>query len=128
MINSATAGLRISLGFFVSVVVGDLVISPIIVKYCWPRLVKHHKVTAGKGTFSREVGWLERLMYTGAIYCGAWQWIGVWMAVKVAARWRSTAGDTAAPVDNVWLLGSGLSILFGFLGAWVALGHLPIMK
>ena len=116
---------RIIWGFIVSVVGGDLVIYPIVVWYLWPKLVRRHKEVKSKGMLSRQVGWLERALYTASLLVGAWQWIGIWLAMKVAARWRSTSGDSDAPVDNVWLIGSGLSVLFGFLGAWVALGHPP---
>jgi len=118
---------RVVLGFVVSVIGGDLVIYPLVQWYLWPQIAKHYGETKPKGhTFTRSVGWLERVLYTAALLANAWQWIGIWLAVKVAARWRSTAGDSDAPVDNVWLIGTGLSVLFGFLGAWVALGKFPV--
>jgi hypothetical protein len=115
-------------GFFVSVVVGDIVINPLLERWLWPQLEKHHESFKRQShTFTRQVGWLERALYTGAILVGAWEWVGVWLAIKIAARWRSNAGDSekGVPVDNIWLIGTGLSVLFGFIGAWIASGHLP---
>jgi hypothetical protein len=118
---------RILIGFAVSVIGGDLVIYPIMEWYFWPRLRKDHGESKPKGgTLTRQVGCLERALYTGAILIGAWQWIGIWLAIKVASRWRSTSGDSEAPVDNVWLIGTGLSVLLGFVGAWIAAAHLPM--
>lgn len=120
----------IILGFIVSVIGGDIVIYPLLEKYLWPQLEKHHGFKRKFHTFTRAVGWLERALYTGAILIGSWEWVGVWLAIKVAARWRSKAADSEAdvPVDNVWLIGTGLSVLFGFLGAWIASGHLPYFR
>jgi hypothetical protein len=118
---------RLIFGLIVSVVGGDLVVYPVVEWYLWPQLKKHHATEQSKHTFTRQLGWLERFLYTVALIVGAWQWVGVWLAIKVAARWRSTSGDTDAPVDNVWLIGTGLSVLFGFVGAWIALGKLPYL-
>jgi hypothetical protein len=118
---------RILIGFVVSVIGGDLVIYPVMEWYLWPRLAKHYGLGKSKGyNFARQVGWLERALYTAALLIGAWQWVGIWLAIKVAARWRSTSGDPDAPVDNVWLIGTGLSVLFAFLGAWIALAKVPV--
>jgi hypothetical protein len=118
---------RILVGFVASIFGADCVIWPLMNWYLHPRLAEHHNAKPMKHTFSRLVGWLERALYTSAILIGAWHWIGLWLALKVAARWRSTSGDPEAPVDNVWLIGVGLSVLFGFLGAWIALGRVPTM-
>jgi hypothetical protein len=29
--------------------------------------------------------------------------------------------------DNIWIIGTWLSVLFGALGAWIALGHVPAL-
>ena len=75
------------------------------------------------------VGSVERLLYTTAICVGAWQWIGLWVGVKVAVWWRGHQGDKGALIaDNIWLIGNGLSIAFGLLGALIALGTVPYMS
>ena len=117
---------RIILGFAVSIVGGDLLLHSLIDLYLWPKIYKAYDLPSPKFPLTRQVGWLERLLYTGALYVGAWQWIGVWLAIKVAARWRSTSGPPYGSSDNIWLIGTGISVLFGFLGAWVALGQLPL--
>lgn len=126
------------LGLAFSVVGGDLVLHNLIDLFLWPKFYEVHNLppppvfplTKRVGwlvfPLTRQVGWLERFLYTLAIYVGVWQWIGVWLAIKVAARWRSTQERPYGPADNIWLIGTGLSVLFGFVGAWVALGLLPL--
>jgi hypothetical protein len=55
-----------------------------------------------------------------------WQLIGGWFVLKVGAKWKTPSAYRGA--DNVWLIGTGLSLIFAFLGAWIALGHMPIAK
>lgn len=120
---------RIILGFALSIIGGDLVLHRLIDEWLWPNYYGKlgEKKKAPERPLTRQVGWLERLLYTGALYVGAWQWIGIWLAMKVAIRWRSWPKDRPhGESDNIWVIGTGLSILFGFLGAWVALGHLPL--
>ena len=71
------------------------------------------------------LGMLERGLYSGALIIGMWQLIGAWFLLKVSAKWKTPSSFRGA--DNVWLIGSGLSLLFGFIGAWIALGHLPMI-
>jgi len=116
-------------GFVVSVFVGDLVIHP-VQQYLWNLLHVHYEVKPrpiGRN-LARYVGLVERALYTGAVLIGAYQWFGVWLAVKVAARWRSKAGGDDVPFDNVWLLLNALSLIFGFLGGCIGLRHFPAWK
>jgi hypothetical protein len=82
-----------------------------------------------ESTFSHIVGRVERFLYTAALLVGGKEFIGVWLAVKVVARWQTNSGDEK-PIDsdNVWLIGTGLSVFFGFLGAFVACkGNNPLL-
>jgi hypothetical protein len=122
--------LRIALGYVFSIIVGHFVIGPYI-KWLWRYLAKHgHEVTERhtnpRGALSLPLGILERGIYTGALMIGMWQLIGAWLLLKVAARWKETTKYRGA--DNVWLIGNGLSLVFGFLGACIALGHLPVIR
>ncbi len=76
-----------------------------------------------RGSLSLPQGLVERTLYTGALMMGAPQWIGVWLAIKVAAKWKSQTHERGA--DNIWLIGTGVSLLVAFVGAWIALGRLP---
>ncbi len=123
---------RAFVGLAVSVFLGHWVTGP-FVRCLWRKVRREYGgPLEPKLTFSSLLGCLERGLYTGALLLGAPQWIGVWLAIKVAAKWRSrneTAGDDApsAPVDNIWLIGTGLSLLFGFLGAAIAHWPLPVL-
>jgi len=95
-------------------------------KYVWPHLHKGYKdkLSHYPVTFSWLVGMVERTLYTTAFAVGAWQFIGVWLAIKVAARWRDPDAQKGLPTDNAWLIGTGISLLFGFLGALIILWRL----
>lgn len=75
------------------------------------------------------VGIIERFVCTGALLVGGshgWQIIGAWIAMKVAARWQKPKADLQLKdSDNLWLIGTTISLLFGILGAWIALGRIP---
>ncbi len=46
--------------------------------------------------------------------------------MKVAARWQKPKADLQLKdSDNLWLIGTTISLLFGILGAWIALGRIP---
>jgi len=75
---------------------------------------------------------VERFLYTAALYWGGYQWVGVWLGIKVIARWQATEKEEksrrkAGSLD-VWLIGNALSLAFGFGGAWIAVGHAPLLK
>jgi hypothetical protein len=131
---------RLTVGMLVSLFVGDVVINLIVDHYLWGQIRKDYPNTPiKKNAFSRGVGYVERTLYTLALCASVPQWIAVWLGVKVVVKWQRNSGQptldkpadvsgpdsSSGPVDNVWLIGSGLSVLFGLLGAWIALGHLP---
>ena len=72
-------------------------------------------------------GMVERGLYTAALILGGFQWIGVWLGIKVIARWQTTEKRPKGSMD-IWLIGSGVSLVFGFIGAWMALGQMPPLK
>lgn len=120
---------RIILGFAISVFGGDLVIRPLINRL-WLYLRTNSGVPEDRssphGALSLPLGMLERGLYTGALMMGAWQLVGAWLLLKTAAKWKETAKYKGA--DNAWLIGNGLSLLFGFFGACIALWHLPVIR
>lgn len=108
-------------------------------KLLWPYTAKKHGFEVDLAALTWVVGLIERFTFTAALIIpGAWQWIGVWLAMKVIVRWQSVpskgedGGEGRLPSkkrdsDNIWLIGTALSVLFGFAGAWIALGHLPLL-
>ena len=73
------------------------------------------------------VGIIERASYTAALILGVPEWIAVWLAMKVAVGWREQQ-KRESPSDNLYLIGNILSIMFGVIGAWIAIGQLPCLK
>ena len=75
------------------------------------------------------VGFIERALYVASIQMGAPQFIGVWLAIKVAGQWRRWGEGynkdndevvvTGREFFNVFLIGSGLSIAYALVGALI---------
>lgn len=125
---------RVLIGFAVSAI-GGLVIGPIVNRMWHFISDKQGKDKDGneiklpseflkpRGALSVPLGAVERTLYTAAIIVCATQVIGLWFVLKVAAKWKNLTNYRGA--DNIWLIGNALSLLFGFIGAWIALGHIP---
>jgi hypothetical protein len=103
----------------------------IVLKCLWPYAAKKHgfDYERQKSRLSWLEGIVERCICTGALLIGGihgWQAIGVWLAMKVAARWQKAKGEPQ-PIDSdhIWLIGTAISLSIGILGAWIAMGYLP---
>ena len=120
---------NIILGFFVSTIGGALVLWPLIDKVAWPYIKKHNPEVRDKppGSLTVSLGIVERASYATALILGVPEWIAVWLAMKVAVGWRASQ-TRQGPSDNLYLIGNILSIMFGLIGAWIALGELPIIN
>lgn len=118
---------QVILGYLVSTLGGCIVMWFLHEKWVWRLAGKAHGQSLKKvARLSWVVGVVERILYTASLFLGAWPLIGVWLAIKVVARWQSSAETTKGPdSDNIWLIGTALSLMMGFFGAWIALGHLP---
>jgi len=77
---------------------------------------------------SWATGLVESLLYTCAFVGCAPQWVGLWLAIKVAARWTLKEEKNQEANIHLWLVGSGVSVIFGYVGAGIALGRLPCLK
>ena len=122
--------LRVIAGFAFSILLGHAVLWVLIEKILWPYIRKNHGAEPEhhRSRLSWMVGVLERAIYTGALMVpgSGIQLIAGFLAVKVAARWHGSSGPRAtADSDNIWIIGTWLSVLFGVAGAWIALGHMP---
>lgn len=121
---------RIVVGFLVSVLGGHVALWLVIQKCLWPYAGKRHKYdpTEKRSHLAWVVGIVERFLYTGALLLpgGGPELIAGFLAIKVATRWQSSQGKDEKPDSgNIWLIGTVVSLMFGFLGALIALGQLP---
>jgi hypothetical protein len=124
--------LRLAGGLAVSMAGGHFVIWPLVERVLWPRIEEGHP----SGTLFHPTrltfltGVVERGLYTLALFLGFFQWVGLWLGVKVIARWQTTEEESnrSKGAIDVWLIGNAIGVVFGFLGAWLALGHLPYLK
>jgi len=119
-------------GFVFSIVVGHFAMWWLIEKTLWPYVRKHHPPESDhqKSRLSWMVGVLERTIYTCALMVpgSGIQLIAGFLALKVASRWHSSSGPrSTVDSDNIWMIGTCLSVLFGVAGAWIALGHAPAL-
>jgi hypothetical protein len=124
--------LRVIAGFAFSIVVGHFVLWSLIERTLWPYVRRHHPPDPDhhKSRLSWLVGILERTIYTGAFLLPGTgiQLVAGFLALKVASRWHSSSGPrSTVDSDNIWIIGSCLSVLFGLAGAWIALGHMPAL-
>lgn len=73
------------------------------------------------------LGLIERFLYMTAMFIGQFDFVGLWLLLKVAGGWKKWAdGISDFPearmavsgriVFNVFLIGNGLSIAFAFVG------------
>jgi hypothetical protein len=116
---------RIIFGFFVSTFGGAFVLWLLIDKVAWPYIAKKHNIPAkASDVLTLPLGIVERTLYTAALIIGAPEWIAVWLAMKVAVVWSRWQGEERVTY-NVFLIGNALSVMFGLIGAWIALGQLP---
>lgn len=123
---SAYEFFRLVLGFLTSTAGGAVVLRLVIDRLAWP-YVAYGQVDKEKPKrmLTTQLGMCERASYTAAILLGAPTWIGVWLAIKVGAQWKRWGEEKDRATYNVFLIGNLLSIFFGVIGAWVALGRVP---
>ena len=129
-------------GYGFAVIVGHLCIL-VVVDGLW-RGESGHLSYKRASYLSRLVGFVERALFVATLQMGRGEFIGVWLLLKVAGQWkRWTEGETVGDktIDgrsafNIFLIGSGLSIAYAFVGAhlirfivgkdwWYAIG-LPV--
>jgi hypothetical protein len=75
--------------------------------------------------FPMMLGILERGLYAASWQFGKPEFIAVWLALKVAGQWKAWGEDrevrnsivSGRAVFNVFLIGNGLSIGYGVVGA-----------
>jgi hypothetical protein len=68
---------------------------------------------------------VERTLYVASLQLGMPEFVGVWMALKVAGQWKRWGEDGESSPHkiegrsyyNIFLIGSGLSVAFAVVGA-----------
>ena len=117
------------LGYLFSVFVGSFVMVRLVVNAMWKGL-------GWKGDLSEDtirpyawhpiaVGCLDSVLYTSAWLANKPEFIGVWLAIKVAGKWDrwTKDGDVngkkihGRTFFNIFLIGSGLTVLYSVIGA-----------
>ncbi len=115
--------LRIVLGFAFSIGLNQIVVRG-LTEWMWRYLEHHAKkkpLPHNRNSLTRPLGLVEATLFTAAFLFGAWALIGGWLALKAAVRWRATPQDESGTgTDNLWLIGSGLSVLVAYIGACIA--------
>lgn len=94
------------------------------------------------GYHPKIIGIIERIFYMFSWLAIKPEFIGFWLALKVAGQWKRWEKDSETglsetglkkkipgrAVFNVFLIGNGLSILFGIMGAlivqWLSEGQI----
>ncbi len=117
------------IGYLFSVVIGHFLIK-LFSDTAWTAI--------GEG-FSKEstyhrwttyiLGIIERALFTSSVFFGAREFIAIWLAIKVAAQWKSWEGNPGKVGEarlararyNLFLLGTGLTVAYSVLGAQITL-------
>lgn len=127
-------------GYIVVGIIADILLSEYALS-AWARVRKSSKDAelntnfAGtwRGKFSwmpRRIGIIERVFYTTAVILGQFTFIGVWLIFKAIGQWKDISendkslkkkneGKITRIRANMFLIGTGLSLIFGLLGGVV---------
>ena len=113
-------------GFIVSVFVGATVLWLVVDKWLRPAVGEQDTDDKHALRVSQVQGMMERALYTGALITGLPGLVYMWLGIKVAVRWRRWASEK--PAYNSFLIGTALSLAFGVIGAYIALGMVPTLR
>jgi hypothetical protein len=82
----------------------------------------------GTAYVPRILGIVKRTLYVAAILAGHPEFIGIWLALKVAGQWQvwnaGISEVSGRTIFSIFLIGSGLSIAYSYVGALVVAGLL----
>lgn len=103
------------IGIFFSVIIGNIIVRCTI-KELWHALGDDDVSSPDWRIVAQTQGFIERLLYTLAWHFGHPSFIAAWLVLKVASKWKRYEEE---PGYNVFLVGSGISILYAIVGALV---------
>jgi hypothetical protein len=117
----------IIVGYAFAVIVGHFAVK-LIVDQLWQKIRRKEEpdeTTRPAAHLPQLIGVTERALYVASIQAGFAEFIGVWLALKVAGKWKrwgegiEVAGDHVAGriFYNIFLIGSGFSIGYSAVGA-----------
>lgn len=115
----------IIIGYLTSTLGGALVLWFLIDKIAWGYLGKKGIQKKPPGVLSLPTGIVERFLYTTVFIINQPAFVAVWLALKVASQWKRWGGEDRGTY-SVFLIGNALSLIMAYLGAWVALGNVPL--
>ena len=122
-------------GYLYAVVVGHF-LTGLIVNQAWKRFLgagdEAISEVRGDVLFGQVAGVLERALYTASWQVGQPEFIVFWLGIKVAVQWRAwtepmqAGGREIHPriTYTIFLIGSGLDIVHGTIGAFIIRGFL----
>lgn len=116
---------RYILGYFISIFGGALFLWIVIDKIAWTYLTKYGSKSKLHEKTTLYLGIIERLIYTSVFIIDQPAFIAIWLALKVASQWKRWQDEPGT--YNVFLIGNALSLIIAFIGAWIALDHVPLM-
>lgn len=124
------------IGYFFAVVIGDLLIK-LVVDRLWecirPKQLDDPQKYRPDKWQPRLVGVIERVLYVATLQFGKGEFIGFWLALKVAGQWTrwSKEPQTGEKIPHGrsiyqnFLIGNALSVLYAFVGfrviEWISL-------
>jgi len=111
-------------GYGFAVVAGHMCIA-VVVEGLWRGEAGGDSKIRPTAYLSRLLGFVERALFVATLQMGRGEFIGVWLLLKVAGQWKRWAdgekvGDKVIDgrsAFNIFLIGSGLSIAYAFVGA-----------
>jgi hypothetical protein len=114
------------IGYLISTLGGAVILWLVIDKLgCWYITGKAKKRSDKPLTL--PLGIIERILYTTAFIIGAEEWIAVWLALKVLSVLINKGKESERNRFNLLLIGNALSIIFGFIGAWISFGNITYL-
>lgn len=103
------------IGYFFGIFIAHFFISYII-NQLWELIQNNQRESSW---LPGIVGWIERVLFIIAIQNSAYGFIGIWLALKVAAQWKKWKDkeQNGRIAYNIFIIGSGLSVIFAIVGA-----------
>ncbi len=110
------------IGYAFSLIAGSLLIG-IVINRAWDEF----PISRPYSWHPAAIGLLERSLFTSAYLLDQGEFIAVWLAIKAAGQWNRWAEDVkdsngkvlvpGRSIYNVFILGAGLSVIYGVVGA-----------
>ena len=115
--------LRIIVGYFYAIVLGHWCTSKVVPEL-WRKVTNVEHKTREGSYLPVLVGLLERSLYVACLQMNKGEFIGIWLALKVAGQWKIWSDGLEIDGQkkegrlffNIFLIGSGLNVLYAVIG------------